>query len=104
VTSLDVVALFEAHGARRYGESITQLEHALQCAALARRNRADDEVVVAALLHDIGHLSGGGADAETLGRRGQGRRRGGPAAGRLPLPAGAMAGAAVALRLGCGLT
>ena len=28
--------------------------HALQCAALACRDRADDEVIVAALLHDIG--------------------------------------------------
>ena len=53
---MDVVALFAAHGARRYGETVTQLEHALQCAALARRERADDEVVLAALLHDVGHL------------------------------------------------
>lgn len=36
---------------------MTQLEHALQCAALARRERADDEVVLAALLHDVGHLA-----------------------------------------------
>jgi predicted HD phosphohydrolase len=35
---------------------VSQLEHALQCAAHARRDRADDEVVVAALLHDVGHL------------------------------------------------
>ena len=53
---MDVVALFAAHGAARYGEDVTQLEHALQCAGLARRARADDEVVLAALLHDIGHL------------------------------------------------
>jgi len=53
---MDVVALFTAHGAGRYGEAVTQLEHALQCAALAQRERADDEVVLAALLHDIGHL------------------------------------------------
>jgi predicted HD phosphohydrolase len=53
---MDVVALFAAHGAARYGETVTQLEHALQCAALARRERADDEIVLAALLHDVGHL------------------------------------------------
>jgi predicted HD phosphohydrolase len=35
---------------------VSQLGHALQCAALARRHRADDEVVLAALLHDVGHL------------------------------------------------
>jgi gamma-butyrobetaine dioxygenase len=66
VTPVDVVALFEAHGARCDGEPVSQLEHALQCAALAVRDRADDELVVAALLHDIGHLFGAGADAETL--------------------------------------
>lgn len=38
------------------GEPISQLEHALQCAALARGARADDDMVVAALLHDVGHL------------------------------------------------
>lgn len=53
---LDLVSLFAEAGRRAYGESVTQLEHALQCAALARRDRGDDEVVVAALLHDIGHL------------------------------------------------
>jgi predicted HD phosphohydrolase len=53
---MDVVALFAAHGAARYGETVTQLEHTLQCAALARRERTDDEIVLAALLHDVGHL------------------------------------------------
>ena len=66
MTSLDVVALFEAHGGQAYGEAVTQLDHALQCAALARRNRADDEVVVATLLHDIGHLAVSLADDEVL--------------------------------------
>ncbi len=36
------------------GEPVDQLQHALQCAALARAAGADDEPVVAALLHDIG--------------------------------------------------
>ena len=52
-----MIGLFAARGAERYGESVSQLEHALQCAALARRARADDEVVLAALLHDVGHLA-----------------------------------------------
>jgi predicted HD phosphohydrolase len=55
-SSLDVVALFLAHGRRRYGEGVTDLHHALQCAALARRQGADDELVLAALVHDIGRL------------------------------------------------
>jgi 2-amino-1-hydroxyethylphosphonate dioxygenase (glycine-forming) len=39
-----------------FGEPVTQLEHALQCANLARQAKADDDLVLAALLHDIGHL------------------------------------------------
>ena len=39
-----------------FGEPVTQLEHALQCAQLAEQAGADDETVVAAFLHDIGHL------------------------------------------------
>jgi predicted HD phosphohydrolase len=36
------------------GEPVDQLEHALQCAALARQERGDDaEFVIACLLHDI---------------------------------------------------
>jgi gamma-butyrobetaine dioxygenase len=53
---LDVVGLFAVAGLREYGESVSQLAHALQCAGLARQARADDEVVIAALLHDVGHL------------------------------------------------
>jgi predicted HD phosphohydrolase len=36
------------------GYRITRLEHGLQCATRARRDRADIDWVVAALLHDIG--------------------------------------------------
>ena len=36
------------------GEAVGQLQHALQCAALARRAGHGPEVVVAALLHDVG--------------------------------------------------
>ena len=43
--------------ARAYGLSgVSQLEHALQAAALAEEAGASKELVVAALLHDIGHL------------------------------------------------
>jgi predicted HD phosphohydrolase len=58
----DLVGLFAGAGQRAYGESVTQLAHALQCAALARRDRADDEVVGAALLHDVGHFVEHGAE------------------------------------------
>lgn len=36
------------------GEAVDQLQHALQCAALAREAGYDSEMVVAALLHDMG--------------------------------------------------
>jgi len=42
--------------AQLYDEAITELDHGLQCAALARRNGDDDATVAAALLHDVGHL------------------------------------------------
>lgn len=41
------------------GERISQLQHSLQCAHLARQDPhygADDEVVLAALLHDVGRF------------------------------------------------
>lgn len=38
------------------GEPISQLQHALQCGSLAQDAGADDELVLAAWLHDVGHL------------------------------------------------
>jgi phosphonate degradation associated HDIG domain protein len=52
----EVVALYERWGHEHYDEAITQLDHAQQTAALAARDGAADELVVAALLHDVGHL------------------------------------------------
>ena len=49
--------LFVSRGADQYGgEAVSQLEHALQSAALARAVQAPDAEVAAALLHDLGHL------------------------------------------------
>lgn len=53
----EVDMLFARAGDSQYGgESVTQLEHGLQAALLAEQEGAPDELVVAALLHDIGHL------------------------------------------------
>ena len=68
-TVLDIPALLRTHGARRYGDSVNQLAHALQCAAHARKAGADDDLVLAALLHDIGHLAGGHGVASEPGMR-----------------------------------
>lgn len=48
--------LFAARGQEAYGEDISQTQHALQCATLAQRSGCSDNLIVAALLHDIGHL------------------------------------------------
>ena len=39
-----------------YDESVTQLDHALQCARQAEHAEADPVQVAAALLHDLGHF------------------------------------------------
>ena len=52
----DVLTLYARFGDQTYGEDVTQNAHGLQCAALARRDGAADALVVAALLHDVGHL------------------------------------------------
>jgi phosphonate degradation associated HDIG domain protein len=57
LTLEDIERLFADKGGEQYsGEPVTQLEHALQCALLAQEEDADDELVTAALLHDLGHL------------------------------------------------
>ena len=52
----EIEALFARRGGDSYGEGVSQLAHALQCATLAERNHAPASEIVAALLHDIGHL------------------------------------------------
>ena len=53
----EVCELFASKGHAAYvGEPVSQLEHALQAAHHAQQDDADDHLVVAALLHDIGHL------------------------------------------------
>jgi len=57
----DIGLLLKLHGDRPYDgqrrESVTELEHALQCAQLAEWSQVDNTLVVAALLHDIGHFA-----------------------------------------------
>jgi len=52
----EIEQLFAVHGALIYGESVNQIEHALQCATLAENAGASDALIVAALLHDVGHM------------------------------------------------
>ncbi|WP_282775895.1 HD domain-containing protein [Phaeodactylibacter xiamenensis] len=47
------------HGNKHYEEEVAQMQHALQCAALATRDRESATLVAAALFHDIGHMLAG---------------------------------------------
>ena len=63
----DIEQAFARRGAEMYsGEPVTQLEHALQTAALAQGQGADDELITASLLHDLGHLLQDLGDTPTL--------------------------------------
>lgn len=52
----EISALYATWGSSTYDERVSQVEHAMQCAMLAQRSGADEHLVAAALLHDIGHL------------------------------------------------
>lgn len=53
----EIIALYEHHGGAEYaGEKVTQLEHMVQSAQLAEQQGYEEEVVLAAFLHDIGHI------------------------------------------------
>lgn len=69
MTSTDAVLalLARGDGSLYSGERISQLEHALQCAHFAEQAGAEDALVVATLLHDIGHIIEGGELAAECG-------------------------------------
>ena len=51
-------SIFERRGGEEYlGEPVTMGQHMLQGATLAEQNEELDEIVVGALLHDIGHFT-----------------------------------------------
>jgi [1-hydroxy-2-(trimethylamino)ethyl]phosphonate dioxygenase len=53
-----IADIFERRGAESYlGEPVTMAQHMLQGAWLAEQEGASDELVAAALLHDIGHYT-----------------------------------------------
>ncbi len=53
----EVIALLANSGGEQYfGEAVTKRQHAEQCAWWALQADADEELILAALLHDIGHL------------------------------------------------
>ena len=53
----EVFGLYQQYGADDYiGEPVSQIEHMSQAAQLALAQGSDDEVVLAAFFHDIGHI------------------------------------------------
>ena len=68
-----IFTLFERRGhAAYFGEAVSQLEHALQTAFQADQKGAPDYLIIAALLHDLGHLLHGmPEDIAALGVDGQ---------------------------------
>jgi phosphonate degradation associated HDIG domain protein len=53
----EILRLFAERGDSGYGgETVSQRQHALQAAYFAQKAGADPPLVVAALLHDIGHM------------------------------------------------
>ncbi len=65
---LQIEALFLRHGDQAYDgsrrEPVSAMQHALQCAQLAEWAHADDTLVAAALLHDIGHFIAAESDEQ----------------------------------------
>jgi phosphonate degradation associated HDIG domain protein len=57
VVAAEILALYETRGGADYlHDLVSQTDHALQAAAQAVQAGAPDALVVAALLHDVGHL------------------------------------------------
>lgn len=64
----EVFQLYELHGFNNYiGEKISQVEHMCQAAQLAEKLGYDEEVILAAFFHDIGHLAEHVSDANNMG-------------------------------------
>lgn len=57
ITAGEIIEMYKNFGNEDYvGEPVSQVEHMCQCAQLAEAEGADDDVILAAFLHDIGHL------------------------------------------------
>ncbi|MEB0139980.1 MULTISPECIES: phosphonate degradation HD-domain oxygenase [unclassified Undibacterium] len=57
LSTIQIIELFDQAGNALYGgEAITQTEHALQTAWQAEQSGGDDALVIACLLHDLGHM------------------------------------------------
>lgn len=61
--------MYEQYGKQEYfGEPVSQIEHAAQSAELAEQNGEEEEVILAAFFHDIGHLCEQDEDMNSYGK------------------------------------
>ncbi|MCB9230643.1 MAG: HDIG domain-containing protein [Bacteroidia bacterium] len=68
----EILACYQAHGHEDYiGEAISQIEHMSQAAQLAEKEGYDQEVILAAFLHDFGHICPKPANAGEMGGYGR---------------------------------
>lgn len=66
-----IFSFYEKHGNEDYiGEPVSQLEHMCQSAQLAEGEGFDEEVILAAFFHDLGHLITQGPTTEMMGEFG----------------------------------
>jgi phosphonate degradation associated HDIG domain protein len=65
-TADEIFEMYSNYGGGEYaGEKVSQLEHMVQAAQLAEEEGYDEEVILAAFLHDIGHISEAAASASS---------------------------------------
>ncbi|MCW3111591.1 MAG: hypothetical protein JWQ09_6097 [Segetibacter sp.] len=67
----EIIQLFKQHGDEDYdGEPVSQTSHMIQAAILAGKEDADEELILGAFLHDIGHLLKHNQQTEAMGNFG----------------------------------
>lgn len=67
----EIIQLFKQHGDEDYdGEPVSQTSHMTQCAMQATDADADNELIIGAFLHDIGHLLKHNQPTEAMGKFG----------------------------------
>jgi 2-amino-1-hydroxyethylphosphonate dioxygenase (glycine-forming) len=64
----EIFHLYQRYGQEEYGEGVTQLMHMVQAGNLAIKEGYDDEMVLAAFFHDIGHFLEEGEDMGIYGK------------------------------------
>ena len=67
----EIINIFQRHGSIVYGERCSVLSHSFQAGLIARDRGYDDELILGAFLHDIGHLCPLDQEGEDFERMGE---------------------------------